>query len=193
MAVVVKPSCWYPIRICCCVTDGNRGAVWKWQLILKCIWSKGASPNSSMWKKWHPLTFTDACWMFMETKQWMWAQWCSGWDISAMVTVTVGHLCWCRFLQVQHAGSFPLLVKMHRYWWWLCWKIVFCSWEFSLPSSVIVLFLSVVDSMEINRRHYFQSNLQTLSVYYLSSFMMRTGVGQYKHILYNVLLQLVFF
>jgi len=23
-------------------------------------------------KKWHPLTFIDACWVVMETKQWMW-------------------------------------------------------------------------------------------------------------------------
>ena len=36
-------------------------------------------------------------------------------------------------------------------------KIFFCSWEFALSRSVIVLF--VVVSMEINRRHYFWSNL----------------------------------
>jgi len=24
-------------------------------------------------KKWHPLTFSDSCWMLVETKQWMWA------------------------------------------------------------------------------------------------------------------------
>jgi len=39
------------------------------------------------------------------------------------------------------------------------WKIVFYSWEFSLSNSDIVLLASVVVSMEINRRHYFQSNL----------------------------------
>ena len=37
---------------------------------------------------------------------------------------------------------------------------MFCSWEFALPNSVTVLIESVVVSMEINRRHYFQSDLQ---------------------------------
>jgi len=32
---------------------------------------------------------------------------------------------------------------------------VFCSWEFTLSSSVTVLFVAAVVSMEINRRHYF--------------------------------------
>ena len=40
-------------------------------------------------KKWHPLTFIDTYWTFMETKQWMWEQWGSGWCISAVVTATV--------------------------------------------------------------------------------------------------------
>ena len=31
--------------------------------------------NSSMRKKMHLLTFINPCWVFMETKQWMWAQW----------------------------------------------------------------------------------------------------------------------
>ena len=38
-------------------------------------------------------------------------------------------------------------------------KLVLYSREFSLLNSVIVLFESVVVSVEINRRHYFQSNL----------------------------------
>ena len=37
-------------------------------------------------------------------------------------------------------------------WYWLCWKIVLCSWEFAL-SSVIVVFEVVVVSIVINRRH----------------------------------------
>ena len=65
------------------------------------------------WKKWHPLTFMDACWIFMDTKQWMWAQWGSGWCISAVVTATVGHLYWYRFLQAHHAGSCSSPAKMH--------------------------------------------------------------------------------
>ena len=57
------------------------------------------------------LTFIDVCWMFMETKQWVWTWWGDGWYISAVVTAS--HLHWCRFLWVWHAGSCSLLVKMH--------------------------------------------------------------------------------
>ena len=41
------------------------------------------------------------------------------------------------------------------------WKIVLCSWAFALSNSFILLFLCSVVSMEINRRHYFHSNLFT--------------------------------
>ena len=34
---------------------------------------------------------------------------------------------------------------------------MFCSYEFALSNSVIVLFVSIVFSMEINRRRYFRS------------------------------------
>jgi len=64
-------------------------------------------------KKWYLLTFTDTCWMFMETKEWMWAQGGGGWCVSAVVTVTMGHLHWCRFLLAQHANSCSLQGKMH--------------------------------------------------------------------------------
>ena len=29
------------------------------------------------------------------------------------------------------------------HYWWKCWKVALCSWEFALSSSVIVLFVSV--------------------------------------------------
>jgi len=48
----------------------------------------------------------------------------------------------CRFLQVCHAGFGSVLAKMHSSQWWLCWKIVFFRWEFALPCSVIVPFVS---------------------------------------------------
>ena len=43
-------------------------------------------------------------------------------------------------------------------------KIVFCSQEFALPNSIAVLFVSVVVSMEINRRHSFWSKLRICTV-----------------------------
>lgn len=58
---------------------------------------------------------------------------------------------WCRFLWVQLAGSSSLVVTMLK-------KIVFCSWEFALLNSVIVLFASLVVSMETTR-HCFWSDI----------------------------------
>jgi len=109
----------------------QRGTLTQWRLTWKCVWNKGVSLNSSMWKKWHPLTFIDACWTFMETKQWMWAQWGSRWCFSAMAIVTVGHLHWSRCYECI------MQALVHR--WWKCKanggdyaeKIVFCNWEFS--------------------------------------------------------------
>ena len=46
----------------------------------------------------------------------------------------------CRYLRVQHTGSCSLLVRMRSWWWWLCWKIVFCTWEFALSYCALCLF-----------------------------------------------------
>jgi len=69
-----------------------------------------------------------------------------------------GHLHLCRFLWAWHTGSCSSLVKMHNYCGYCAEKIVFCSWEFALSNSIIVLFVSFVTAMEINKRHYFWSN-----------------------------------
>jgi len=127
----------------------------QWLLMWNCTWSKGVRLNSSVWKKWHTLTFIGACWTLMEIKQWMWAQWGSGWSVSAVTTATVGHLCWYWFLREQHAGSCSSLVKKR---WWLL-KMVFCSWDLLYPIMFLQSFLSVTVSMDINRRHYFWSDL----------------------------------
>jgi len=138
----------------------QRGSLTEWRFTWKCVWNKGMSLNSSMPRRWYPLTFIDSCWTFMETKQWIWAQWGAVCDVfQAVIAATVGHLCWCKCLWAWHADSCSSLAKMHSYSCWLCWKILFCSWELAPPSSVIVFFVSVVVSMEINRRYYFQSNL----------------------------------
>jgi len=91
----------------------QRGTLTKWRLTWKCIWNKAASLNSSMRKIWHLLTVINICWTFMETRQWVWAQWSSGWCVSAAVAVTAGHLRCCSFLQAQHTGSCSLLAKTH--------------------------------------------------------------------------------
>ena len=80
-------------------------------------------------------------------------------------SLTEWHLtwkCWCvtEFLHAEKmAGFYSLLVKIPSYWWCLCWKVVFYSYKFALSDSVFVFFVSLVVSMEINKRHYFWNNL----------------------------------
>ena len=51
----------------------QRDSLKEWCLTWKGVWSKGLSLDAFPWKKLHPLT--DTCGMFMEIKEWMWAQW----------------------------------------------------------------------------------------------------------------------
>ena len=105
----------------------------KMGLTWKCTWSKGVKLNFSMRKKWHQLIFMDACQTFLETKWWIIAQWGSGWCVLAVVTA--GHSHWYRFLWAQYAAPYSWLAKVYIRGWWLCWKIVLCSWEFVLSIS----------------------------------------------------------
>ena len=96
-------------------------------------------------------------WMFVDTKQCMGVQW-GGEGISTVATVTA----------VTSAGadcyecSMQALVP--------CWQnaqlmmatVLNSSWVFILLCSVLVLFVPVVVSMEIKRRHLFGSNLRSL-------------------------------
>ena len=87
----------------------QRGSLSKWCLTWKYHWRKSMSLNSSMRKKWHPLTFINISWTFAENNQWMWAQWGSGWCVSAVATAV--NLHWCRCLWVQHADCCSSLEK----------------------------------------------------------------------------------
>jgi len=63
------------------------------------------------WGKNGPLlTFNNAYWTLLETKQWMLTHWGGVWCISAAVTVPVGHLHECWFYE----NSMPTLVH--------CWQ-----------------------------------------------------------------------
>jgi len=55
------------------------------------------------------------------------------------------------------------LFFIRRWWWRLCSKMIFYSWDFAPSNSVTVLLVFVVFSMEINRRHYFWCNLHISS------------------------------
>jgi len=114
--------------------------------------------NSSMWKKWHPLTFTGTCWQFMKNKQWTSAQWGGGafqqWQQWQWATSTGADF---------YTHGMQALVHC----WWKCIanggdyteKQLFCSWGFALSNTIVVLFVSITVVMEINRRHYFLSDL----------------------------------
>jgi len=156
----VGPSHQYSVT--CCDRWQQRSTLTEWRLTWKCVWSKGVEMNSSMWKKWLPLTFIDIFWMFMETRN----SWCKAklWveHFSCGNSDVKDKSCsrWpCGFLWEQYTGSCSLLSKMQSSWWWLCCKIAFFSWEFALSNSVIVLFIPVVVSLEMNRRHYFWINV----------------------------------
>ena len=58
----------------------------------------------------------------------------------------------CRLLFITSKNTELMVVTM-----WA--KKAFCSWEFAQPNSILVLLVSFVVSMEINRRHYFWNNL----------------------------------
>jgi len=123
----------------------QRSSMTKWCLTWKCLWSKDVSLNSSMWKKLHPLTFIDACWM------WRWVQWVGGWYISAVVTWKAvaprNEESWSvHVFQPANGGDY---VEIDF--------VVSWSLEFALSNSVIVLLLSAAVSMDIKRRHYFWS------------------------------------
>ena len=83
------PMC--SVRFSFDTTDGSRGAVWQ-----NSIWhgNKYEAKRHVMElfhaeRKWHSLALINACWMILETKQWMWAKWGGAWCISAVVTAKV--------------------------------------------------------------------------------------------------------
>jgi len=128
MAVEVRPSHQYPVTFSCCAADGSRGTLTKWHLTWKCIWSKGLELNSFVRTKQPTTAFTDTHWTFMENKKWMWTvdvEWHT--VNSCVVHFSSGDRQWQwvnsvgRFLQVQHAGFYSLLAKIHSWWQWL-WK-----------------------------------------------------------------------
>jgi len=116
--------------------------------------------NSSMQKIWHPLTLTDTCWMFMETKQWMWAQW---------EVVSGVFQKWCLHSSCEQCVPFAgadfydhgMQDLFHH--WQKCGanggdntgKYCFVA-ENLLFQTVLLCFLSVAVSLEISRGHYFQ-------------------------------------
>jgi len=79
----------FPLILCCILLPRDR---WQQRGILtngnwhESVYEAEVSLKSSVQKKLHPLTFIKACWPYMETKQWISAQWGGGWSVSAVAT-----------------------------------------------------------------------------------------------------------
>jgi len=164
VAVEAEPFHQYSIAFCCCVTDGSREAVWQngiWHgsayQALVCHWIPLCRNNCI---RWCSLTLAEHWWRpnsGCEHSEMMGGEFQQWWPWQWVIYVSAV------FLNIQHSGSCSSLAKMPSYWWWLCWKIVFCSWGFTPSNSVIKL--SVLVSMEINSKHYVQSDLRMLRLY----------------------------
>ena len=131
MAVDAEPPHQYSIIFCCCKTDGGRGTVWQ-----NGIWH--GSVYKAKGRNWIPPCEKNS------TQQWQQWQWVTstGADVYKHEMQALVH-CWWRC--IANGGD--------------CVEKVLCSWEFTLSSTVIVLLVSIVVYMEINRRHYFQRYL----------------------------------
>ena len=162
MAMEVELSQEYSVMFCCCVTDGSRGAVWQNGVChgsaygaKVCYWITTCySTGKKNDTPWHSLMLAEHFWrtnsvcehseaMVVVFQQWWQRQWVTS-NSSGFYSRGKQALVHCR----------QKFVCNHD---WLCWKTVLWSWEFPIS----VLFISIVVSMEINRRHYLQSNLHT--------------------------------
>ena len=133
------------MTFCCYATDSSRGAVWQtaseMEVQMKQRRPSGYDVFSACRKKLHPLTFTDVCQTFMETKQWMWAQHGGRWCVSAAVTATrkTGHILDGYEQLPQHKMKSAstssskqmgrlwtwswISASVHWKWWWQRWHI----------------------------------------------------------------------
>ena len=118
----------------------------------------------------------------LETKQGMWAQWDGGCCISAVVRTMwkISHILDSHADFYEHS----MQVLFHR--WLKCMvsvgdfveKWYFVVGEFALSHSIIVSLYLLVVSIEINRIHYFQSDLHTFLFIYV--FIMQFGCMCFK-------------
>ena len=81
-------------------------------------------------KKWQPLTFTGTYWTFMETKQWMWAQWVGSGAFQQSRQWYERQAMFWTAMQIFVSTASRILVitgKNAQILVWLCWKIMFCA------------------------------------------------------------------
>ena len=159
LAVKAEHSHQYSITFCCRVTDGSKGAVWQ-----NGIWHGSAYKSKVCC--WIPpcgkSCNTDIHWCLLNIYGDQTVELSTVRHVSAVVTATrkasrildrcTGVTPWneeCLY-QLTHANQITVVTTLQNN---------YCTWEFALSNNITVLFVSVVGSMEINRRHYFQSKL----------------------------------
>ena len=163
MAAEVEPSHQYSLTCCCWVTDGSRGAVWHNDIwhgsadeAKRCHWipplrKNGTHRHSSMlgehlWKPNSGCEHTEAVGGAFQ-------QWWQQWERQVMFQMAARSCHTTKWRASRSAHSCES-TNSGDY----VEKAVFCSWKSALPNSIIVLSVSNVVSMEINRRHYFPSD-----------------------------------
>ena len=166
VVVEAEPSHQHPITFCCLETDSSRGAVWQNGIQHGSAWEAKAC-------HWIPPCGKDGtCWQPPKLAEHLWRP-----NVGCGHTEEVGGVFQQWQLRVTSASADRYECSMQAlvHHWQKCtdtgsdhWKTVFCSWEFSLSNSVVVLVLSVVFSVEIPTRHYFQSNQHKYKVSYRS-------------------------
>ena len=155
MAVEVELFCQYSITFCCCLTDSSRGTAWQ-----NGIWH-GNVHEAKVWD-WTPSCGKNSThWHSLKLGEHLWSP-SSVCEHSEVVLVhfSSGN---------SNSGSPPLVQIFYKCgtWfnvgenaeWWLCLKLVSCSWEFALSNTVTVFFKAVAVSRKMSRKHYFWSKL----------------------------------
>jgi len=114
-ALEAEPSWQYSFAFCCHVTNDSRtdGSLTECCLIWKCIWNKGVSLNSPLWKNsihWHFLNVDGDQSVDVSTVK----QWVVCFSSSDSNAKDKPHSRWPNtFLWTWHAGSCSPLAKMH--------------------------------------------------------------------------------
>jgi len=154
LAVEVEPSA--SILLLPCNRWQQRGSLTKWRLTWKCYeaklchwippWRKNGThwhssmPAECLWRSTSGCEHSEA----LPNAQWAVRFSCgnSGSGSPPLMQMFTGAACRLLFIASENEQLMVVAVFSG-------WKTVFCSWEFSLSSSVIVLFVSVVISLGI--------------------------------------------
>ena len=168
MAVGAEPSHQCSVICCCCVTDGSRRALWQNGVCLgsedeakACHWVPPCGKNGTHW---HSSVLAECFWrstVEVSTVRRHVLHFISGnssvekqgifWMVTSLEKSCTIVTLWNKELLNQLICTNCLVMVT------VLQNNVF--WEFALSNSVIVLYVCVVVSMEINRRQYFWSIL----------------------------------